>query len=1208
MATMDRPSRIVRCPKCLALLQEPPPGTPLYKCGNCSTVLRAKHASADASRRSSARVQQQNRATPPGHADSIDSRRLPSKPMPPDHTSRQTALGDPDDQINRSGNSRPTPVDTGRKLPTQAHHSSFPSGPSPPLQVPHSSNTNDDNGLRPGRDHHRLSPRDSLAAHGSGDEDSRRGREGPTSMPQTKASSPAHIEEVQASNKLPNYVLHKLPSPPVDQIRNPAAKYDTTGGKEGIADMRTRNMPINASANTRQKSPPVDPAAEAPRYRRPPTDLPILGSTSREKERQWKSEDNDDQTPFSPTKALAALHLQNAGPLYKVKERQTPGLGLSSQGTFMRGRNKSQGDEYIGTRNPDSMFERNLDGRRRDAVEAGPSTGRSREEKLGVHRRQRSDGVAISGWSVGNDRNPALPAVARGSVEDDAKELSKFPKEPISRHPALENEKRILPLVEATADKMKSRDDPLSARVEVIQEQKSIARASSSDVARRLNEISSVSPPKANTPEPVLSPTSDSTSVRRRQQKEPDMKVRYKGKPVVDKGSFDDEEEPRSLSDNEEVSPSQSPQTTRKSLSPPRNMLSPPSFIPSKSAFGGVQPQLEQSSKAQTDSRQDLDAPSNLQNFPGLPDVLDYDTSDDSSNVDDADSSYQIVSKPHSEELKSPTFSRNGQGVQGDTIDGNNERSDDEAEQDPADRKSPNSRSKDQLEVIGSFGPVKSVASPHFSPHRSPDSIHGVSPSQAQVSDQRKQELQEDFTQESDTLELNSFSFGLGGDGRGSAYSLLKGQTQKVRLQINTPVPERIHVRCRHCSLQLEVPLNLPRSETGVQKLRCGSCWKISRFRLNHLLSPSRSPSPGGSDNSPESSFRLGSNSSDGTSGRYSGTRSNRETGSQDRVVLRTQSGANLPVPPSARHNPRAASGSKLANMVSGSSLPSETSKASTPNTSGDLGPVGSSSQGGKENLDILTSPSGQAEPPHASLSPALSSTSQDISTKDRQQKTSPDRKLLQSSSDSEEEKPTAQLKIGPTGFNPARMTAWSAPETPEFDDGHEFKGLKGFLKKSVKELTKGKKSTQYRRKVVVNGHAVPDDVVKRAEEFAGAIHPGTYWYDFRAGFWGVMGGPCLGMIPPFIEELNFPLARHCSHGKTGVLVNGRELHHKDLELLKKRGLPGTPGKAYNVDIDGRLTEETTGIELKGLGRLAPTLEQTGRGPGMWVPESQRGS
>jgi hypothetical protein len=1065
-----------------------------------STVSRgfaAKHASADVSRKPSTRVQQQNRATPPstpGHADSFDGRKLPSKSMPPEQPSRQPNLGDPGDHISRIGNSRPTQTGTGKKLPSHAHHSSFPPGPIPPPHVPNSSNTNDDNGLRPGRDHHRLSPRDSLTSHSSGDEDSLRGREGPTFMPQSKVFSPSHTVEAYAGNKLPNHVLHKLPSPPPDQIKNPAARYDTMSEKEGLSDLRTRNSPINASANPRQKSPPFDPAAEASRHRRPPTEVPSEGSTNRESDRQWKPEGEDDLKPFSPTKALAALHLQDAGPLYKMKERQTPGLGHtgSSQGTLIRGRNKSQGDESTGIRDPDFVFERNLDGLRPDTVEAGPSTGRSREEKFGVHRRQRSDGVAISDWSVGNDRNPALPAVTNRSLEDDAKELSKFPEEPISRHPVLENEKRTLPTMEATTEKLKSRDEQ-SGRMEdvtVIQDRKSIARASSSDVAGRLDETSSVSPPKADAPDRDLSPTSDSTLIRRRQQKELDLKIRYKEKPFVNKD--DDEDEPRVLLDDQERSPPQSPPTTRKPLSPPRNLLSRPSFLSSKSVFEGVQPQLEQPSKAQADSRQDSDAPSNLQNFPGLPDVLDYDTSDDSSNVDDADPSYQIVSKPHSEELKSPTFSRNGQGLQADAIDGNNERSDDGNEQEPTDKKSSNSRSRDQLEVIGSFGLVKSGTSPHFSPHCSPESIHGLSPSQAQSSDQRKQELQGAFTRQSDSIESNSFSFGQGGEAQGSAYSLLKGQTQKVRLQINTPVPERIHVRCRHCNLQLEVPLNLPRSETGVQQLRCGSCWKISRFRLNHLLSPSRSPSPGASDNSPESSFRLGSNSSDGTSGRYSGTRSNRETGPIDRVVLRTQSGANLPVPPSARHNPRAASGSKLANMVSGSSLPSETSKASTPNTSGDLGPVGSSSHGGKENVDM--SPSGHAEPPHVSLSPSVSGTSQDIGTKDRQQKISPDRKLLQSSSDSDEEKATAQLKVGPTGFNPPRMAGWSAPETPEFDDGHEFKGLKGFLKKSVKELTKGKKSTQYRRKVVVNGHAVPDDVVKRADEFAGAIHPGTYW------------------------------------------------------------------------------------------------------------------
>ncbi len=77
--------------------------------------------------------------------------------------------------------------------------------------------------------------------------------------------------------------------------------------------------------------------------------------------------------------------------------------------------------------------------------------------------------------------------------------------------------------------------------------------------------------------------------------------------------------------------------------------------------------------------------------------------------------------------------------------------------------------------------------------------------------------------------------------------------------------------------------------------------------------------------------------------------------------------------------------------------------------------------------------------------------------------------------------------------------------------------------------------------------------------------------------------------LQPFIEVLNYPLARHCSNGKTGVLVNRRELHLRDLELLKQRGLPGIPGKSYNLDIDGCLFDAVTGTELPGLGHLAPT-------------------
>ncbi|KAI8023053.1 Protein ENHANCED DISEASE RESISTANCE 4 [Camellia lanceoleosa] len=49
------------------------------------------------------------------------------------------------------------------------------------------------------------------------------------------------------------------------------------------------------------------------------------------------------------------------------------------------------------------------------------------------------------------------------------------------------------------------------------------------------------------------------------------------------------------------------------------------------------------------------------------------------------------------------------------------------------------------------------------------------------------------------------------------------------------------------------------------------------------------------------------------------------------------------------------------------------------------------------------------------------------------------------------------------------------------------------------------------------------------AEKLSGPVHPGQYWYDSRAGFWGVMGGPCLGIILPVIEEFNYPMLENCA-------------------------------------------------------------------------------
>ncbi|XP_028794763.1 protein ENHANCED DISEASE RESISTANCE 4 [Neltuma alba] len=160
-------------------------------------------------------------------------------------------------------------------------------------------------------------------------------------------------------------------------------------------------------------------------------------------------------------------------------------------------------------------------------------------------------------------------------------------------------------------------------------------------------------------------------------------------------------------------------------------------------------------------------------------------------------------------------------------------------------------------------------------------------------------------------------------------------------------------------------------------------------------------------------------------------------------------------------------------------------------------------------------------------------------------------------------------------------------------------------IKKSLRDFSKSNQTDKRSSSnVTVNGHPIPDRVIKKAEKLAGPIQPGNYWYDIHAGFWGVMGGPCLGIIMPSIEEFNYPMPENCSGGTTGVFVNGRELHQKDLDLLAGRGLPLARDRSYIIDISGRIHDEDTGEELDGLGKLAPTVEKVKHGFGMKLPRS----
>ncbi|GAB2252594.1 hypothetical protein Droror1_Dr00005441 [Drosera rotundifolia] len=140
-------------------------------------------------------------------------------------------------------------------------------------------------------------------------------------------------------------------------------------------------------------------------------------------------------------------------------------------------------------------------------------------------------------------------------------------------------------------------------------------------------------------------------------------------------------------------------------------------------------------------------------------------------------------------------------------------------------------------------------------------------------------------------------------------------------------------------------------------------------------------------------------------------------------------------------------------------------------------------------------------------------------------------------------------------------------------------------------------------KEVYVNGKLIPPRELRRAQRQAGPVAPGCYWYDSKAGFWGVIGSRCLGIIPPFIQEFSFPMSVNCAGGTTAVYVNGRELHVSDLELLRSRGLPTTRDKYYIVEISGKVFDEDTEELVARIGKLAPTVEKKKRGFGMRVPD-----
>ena len=103
---------------------------------------------------------------------------------------------------------------------------------------------------------------------------------------------------------------------------------------------------------------------------------------------------------------------------------------------------------------------------------------------------------------------------------------------------------------------------------------------------------------------------------------------------------------------------------------------------------------------------------------------------------------------------------------------------------------------------------------------------------------------------------------------------------------------------------------------------------------------------------------------------------------------------------------------------------------------------------------------------------------------------------------------------------------------------------------------------------VRVNGVALPESTVRALENRYGVpIQDGDYWYDAVSGAWGYAGGPTAGYMTPDLE-LGGPLAPDASHGDTGVFVNGRELHAREVWDLRQVVGVVYPGR-YWFDAQG---------------------------------------
>lgn len=128
-------------------------------------------------------------------------------------------------------------------------------------------------------------------------------------------------------------------------------------------------------------------------------------------------------------------------------------------------------------------------------------------------------------------------------------------------------------------------------------------------------------------------------------------------------------------------------------------------------------------------------------------------------------------------------------------------------------------------------------------------------------------------------------------------------------------------------------------------------------------------------------------------------------------------------------------------------------------------------------------------------------------------------------------------------------------------------------------------------RSIYVNEQKLSTETIQGLEQQYGIkMLKGNYYYDKYSGFWGLVGGPTLGVTIPGLP-VGGELQPDAANGNTGIFFNGMELHWKDVQNLKQLVGYALPGR-YWMDAYGNVGYEG-GPALGNLYQLAQRQQST---------------